>query len=582
MLLPLAGSLCVPAAGQLITVNGARGLQSEPSGGILSLDFGRWGVDGSLGLSQGSIVGGGAARIQLARRWKLKLGDQNIEVEIPSETNLSYQMMARGGTLSYAPDKNTQISFFAGMAGGGYTSPHLLYFVPQIPLGALSVDHFLDQQKRILLFARALFSNQQTILGGLLYQNKELQTGFSAGTGSNQPHVEGLLNYRNDQWDIRGKYLYSGDRFQMLTLPQFRVVQEDRENIDVRWRPSKAAQFNIGRHEYLYPESGSASTHLTRGATDSAGVTVAFFKMAAGASGFESRYKGSYGSAATFFMSQNWIKRIQLMENYYRPLHSSKPVPMLTFTVLENLNRRFSLSQFATRTNGQWTASYGGGLRWDKFDINVSYATNFIPLTQGSVFKQSMVVNGHVNLGRMQFGVRTYVQPDGKVFYAYEARSFYFHPMMGGGVIIPSSSASVRLPRFLIVGTVVLEETGKPLADVPIRIGNETVYTDETGAFSLRASNKRSYRIQLQLERPVNAHYYELVSGPAEVIPGTDDAPAEARFVVRLNRQKAASVSPHGIVVGGTASVVNGETPAAGDGANPRERNPGGTGNMSN
>jgi hypothetical protein len=50
------------------------------------------------------------------------------------------------------------------MAGNGFVSSSILFFDPQIPLGALSVDHYLGSKKRVLLFTRALFSNQQTLL----------------------------------------------------------------------------------------------------------------------------------------------------------------------------------------------------------------------------------------------------------------------------------------------------------------------------------------------------------------------------------------------------------------------------------
>jgi hypothetical protein len=185
------------AGGQLVTVDGGQGMAGEPSGGIVGVNFGNWKVDGSLGVYNGAIVGGAAAEVQLRQRWSLKAGDQNIEVAIPTETDFSSGVFACGAALSYTPNPATRITLFGGMAGGGYASTSVLFFTPQIPLGALSIDHYLDQKKRFLLFGRALFSNQQTILGGVLYQAKRLQTGFAAGTGSNQPHAEAMLNYKD-------------------------------------------------------------------------------------------------------------------------------------------------------------------------------------------------------------------------------------------------------------------------------------------------------------------------------------------------------------------------------------------------
>jgi hypothetical protein len=95
-----------------------------------------------------------------------------------------------------------------------------------------------------------------------------------------------------------------------------------------------------------------------------------------------------------------------------------------------------------------------------------------------------------------------------------------------------------------------LEDTGKPVADVPVRIADETVYTDDTGAYSLRVTRKHTYKIQLLLDRQIGFHYYEQVSGPTEVIAGTDETPGQAQFVVRVNQNKVPSLPKGGIVIG--------------------------------
>jgi hypothetical protein len=223
---------------------------------------------------------------------------------------------------------------------------------------------------------------------------------------------------------------------------------------------------------------------------------------------------------------------------------------MLSLNAEERVNRRLRLAEFATYANQQWNVNYGGSLRWDCFDVNIGYATYFSPLAaNGGRFKQQMNLSGHLNLGRWQFSIQTYVQPDGSLLYGYEVRSFYFHPTANGRVQAPQSRGA-GLPKFLIAGQVTLEATGKPLADVPIRIGDEIVYTDETGAFSLRVARKRTYKIQLLLERQIGFHYYEQVSGPAEVTSGMDESPGQAQFVVRMNQKKIPSLPKGGIVIG--------------------------------
>jgi hypothetical protein len=207
--------------------------------------------------------------------------------------------------------------------------------------------------------------------------------------------------------------------------------------------------------------------------------------------------------------------------------------------------------------SGRWTVNYGGGLNWDRFDVNVDYGTYFAPLAAGGGrFTQQMNLSGHLHLGRWLFGVQTYVQPDGSLLYSYEVKTFYFHPTANGSVQAPQSRGG-GLPNFLIVGQVTLEGTGKPVADVPIRIGDETVYSDETGAFSLRVAHKRAYKIQLLLQQQIDFHYYEQVSMPAEVMAGTDTAPGQVQGVLRVNQTKVPRLPKGGIVIGNAEAASN-------------------------
>lgn len=347
-----------------------------------------------------------------------------------------------------------------------------------------------------------------------------------------------------------------------MTLPQFRYAQEDRENVDARWSPGKEASFTLQRHEYLEPVAADAvNKNAVRGSTDMAGGMLSIHGMGVGANAFESRFTGIYASAASFSASLRLTNAAQLSGNYYLPLHSSNPMPMLAFNAMENLNRRVRLAEFATHVNGQWTVNYGGGLRWDRFDVNLGYATFFAPLAPGGGrFKQEMNLSGHINLGRSQFGVQTYVQPDGSLLYGYEVRSFYFHPMASGNVQAPQSHGAAGLSNFVIEGQVRLEDTAKPVSDVPVRIGDETVYADETGVFSLRVVRKHAYKMQLLLERQIGSPYYEQVTGPTEVMAGTDEAPGRAQFVVRVNQKKVPSLPKGGIVIGNVDAPLGSAT----------------------
>ncbi len=282
-----------------------------------------------------------------------------------------------------------------------------------------------------------------------------------------------------------------------------------------------------------------------------AGGMLSLHGLGLGANVYESQFQGKSGSAASLFASQTLTNLVHLSADYYRPLHSTDSMPMLVLSVDEKLNRRLTLAQFASYVNDQWTINYGGGLRFDWFEANLGYATNFIPLAAGGGrFEEAMDLSGHVNLGRWQLSMHTYIQPNGAKLYEYEVKTFFFHPTAGGIIQAPDPHASTDFPSFLIAGRVTLEETGKPLADIPIRIGDEIVYSDEAGNFSLRVTHKHVYNVQPMLDHQIGAYYYEQVSGSSTVMAGTDDVPGQVQLVVLVNQKKTPSLLKGGIVIG--------------------------------
>jgi|GEM_PF-2995447 hypothetical protein len=546
-----------PLHSQVVTVDAGQGMSGEPSGGVVGVNFGKWELDSSAGNYNGNVELGAALKAQLGQRFVLKAGDQTIDMGLPTQLNLSARIMARGASVKYTPSPRTNISIFGGMAGEGYASTNVLFFNPQIPLGALTIEHFLDPERRFKLFTQALFSNQQTALAGVMFQSKRLQAGIAGGIGSNQPHGEGLLHYTSQKIDLRSAYLYSGTRFQLLTMPQLRLVQQDRENVDLIFSATKSSRITIARHNYLSPRDNGLGS---RGSSDSLSGFFRFHRITLGAEGYESRYEGTYASASSYSLSYQIAKPLFLSGNYYMPLHSERPIPLLVLNLREDLNRRVQFTQFASQVNGQWNVNYGGSVRWDRVDFNLGYTTNFVPLAAGGGrFEQSMALNGHLNLGRWQLGARTFAQPNGRILYGYEIRTFYFHPTGNGNISAPSSRLVNDFPNFLIIGNIVLEYSGLPVADVPVRIGEQIVYSDGDGSFSLRVNHATQFKVRPVLDRQIGAHYYEAVSGSDDVKAGTDTDPGRVQYVLRIDTSREAKLSGDGILI--RAARLSAESP---------------------
>ena len=107
-----------------MTVAAGRGLEGEPSGGIVGINFGDWNAEGSLAVYNGSIVGGASASANINQHWSVTAGDQRLELSIPTNKYMDTYVMARGASVRYSPTAATTVALFGGMAGGRDVSAH--------------------------------------------------------------------------------------------------------------------------------------------------------------------------------------------------------------------------------------------------------------------------------------------------------------------------------------------------------------------------------------------------------------------------------------------------------------------------
>jgi len=120
------------------------------------------------------------------------------------------------------------------------------------------------------------------------------------------------------------------------------------------------------------------------------------------------------------------------------------------------------------------------------------------------------------------------------------------------GADVPQSPAST-LPDHGIGTT---GSDGRAGGRRAVRIGDTTVYSDGKGAFNLHVAHQRSYKIQVILDRPIGDHYYDLVSGPREAMAGTEEAPGEVKFLLRVSEKKVGNAPHRGVVVGPSATDI--------------------------
>jgi hypothetical protein len=104
------------------------------------------------------------------------------------------------------------------------------------------------------------------------------------------------------------------------------------------------------------------------------------------------------------------------------------------------------------------------------------------------------------------------------------------------------------MPRYVLQGKVVEATTAVPIADFPVEIGSQTVFTNERGEFSLRLFSGREVAASPDTKTPHQGFEYELLGGPEKVRP-VKNGPVE-EYVWKVREVRAApSTGKSGLIV---------------------------------
>ena len=207
----------------------------------------------------------------------------------------------------------------------------------------------------------------------------------------------------------------------------------------------------------------------------------------------------------------------------YQQLSASAQSSLQSFTTImtqEPLGRWAALRQIVNHSNN-WSVAYGGEIHNNHMNLSLDYQTTYSLFQQGqSQFYQGAVVEGDVNLpGRAKLFMSTNVTPDGRFLYSWGVRTSFVGHYGGGMTVASDEDQPPAMPRYVVWGKIVDEAAGTPIADFPVEIGSETVFSNENGEFSFRLFSGREVAASPDTKTPHQGYEYELVDGPRRFAP---------------------------------------------------------------
>lgn len=254
------------------------------------------------------------------------------------------------------------------------------------------------------------------------------------------------------------------------------------------WRHFGAS---LGHSDYFY--KGDRST------VNSEGIALAAGPLFGNASAFQSRLAAGQAVSVGVRAGAVQIQGQELFSKYGRTTMAS---------VTEQVSRHFRVSQYITRSRGQTALNFGGGWASNRASVDVSYAQEFLPF--GNVpFAKALVVQFSFRVRSATVNLGTLTDPNGKTRFTAYGNSF-----IQTGIATTQGPQGRRVGAYSVRGRVV-DEQGAPVAGAAVRLGKDTVWSDEKGEFSVTQRKAETLSVSLVPDEFTAPGVWVCVSCPA-------------------------------------------------------------------
>jgi hypothetical protein len=521
----ILGSAC-PILGQLIRVEAGASDMVPTVGGSVSLQG--QGYEGYLGagLLNGAFRLGTYAKTQFGP-YQLTAGDQTLSFNLPSDLFGGGQFVTTRGFGAALPG-NEHVFLFAGVSTLEAGTPLFQAFRNQTGLAAIFVDKRVTENFHF--YSRDILSQQQTWIQGFEWRpHPWLKTGISAGIGSNKPYFAASLDADRNWYEVKAAYIQASNAFRRITTRSLFASEPDRENILLTVKPYSSLVLTAGHENFLAPQ-GSLSAPFERASVDQvqSSFDVAQFRLGAGLFGSH----GPVGRNVSdgFTVSRSIIRNVDAGASYYQNL--SGPAPRASYliaTIRELISPKLTLLEVINRTQGNTTFLFGGGYTSNRISVNVDYQTLYMPFVANPLVT-GIGVTLRLKLWRgFEVDGATFRSPDGKLRYTAS----------GSTLLTPSfhfqNSDDKRASKMgdYVVRGYVRDDRGSPIEGAAIRIGDQTVFSNASGAFLLRLNKRQDMVLAVIPAEFLTPLRFTIASAPPIVTSVPEESAKDVLIVLR-------------------------------------------------
>lgn len=514
-------AIVVPSLyGQVFELNGGASSLYQAQGATLAAHGASYDASLSAGVVAGQFVGG----MTLNRTWgksTLIAGDDYIPFVLPTDVFDTSHFLVGLGAGVKTKLFDTDIFAFAGATSNEFDSPFFQGARAEDPTGIL----FLKKQvtDHLKFTSNMVFSHEVTAIQGLEWTpEKNLKLSAAAGVGGNQPYGAAGLVYGKPWMDVKAEYVAAGSQFHRVALDLPLTSEPNRENVNVTVRPASFLSFTAGRSNYLSPVQGTQTT--VQSSVDDLSGSLRVLATGISASYYHSGFEGNSNNATAYSIDRKLFSRLHANSSYLESRPNDAPATRSFVTNLtETLSPRLDVSELITRSQGQTTISFGGGILSNLVSVTADYQTFYVPERNSSPFEQALIIDVslHVFHGITMHG-GTFVAPDGSLKYTADTHAITVH-QRGGEAAGPFDSGLVNasIGNMLLRGRVI-DTGGHPVAGAALMIDSLLVYTDDDGIYFVRERKPHDHQLRIMVDQFLNGGTYRVVSAPA-MIKGTFD-----------------------------------------------------------
>jgi hypothetical protein len=522
----IAGFVC-PLRAQFISIAAGASNLVPAQGGSISFEGPQFSSYFGAGVL-GGVFGMGTYVKTTIGSHQVTLGDQPIVFDLPTDIfDTNHFILTRGIGLTAKEGKANLFIF-----GGGTAVASGTQFFQTAKMDSRAGVLFTDVSlsPNLHFSSKTVISRQLTSIQALDWRPRRwIRTGVAGGLGSNQPYFAASSDVERNWLSLRAGYTLVGDRFRRVTAPSVYTSEVDRENILALMKFSSGAVLTLGHQNFLQPQGTAPSAPYLRATVNQVQGSFDLDQFRLGAGLFQSHSTVASNLAEAFSAGRRMTNSVDFSVSYFRTISGPiPPVSNLSTSLRETLSPKLSLLQVVNYSQGRTNVQFGGSYVTNRIVVSVDYQTLYMPFLVNP-FSQGISISLRVRLFRsVQVNGQTFRSADGHQHYTASGDTLLtskFHAVGSNG------DDAFKHLHYMVHGHV-WDQADRPIEGAAIRIGEQIVFTNAEGEFSLRRNKAAALELEVLLTGFLNPAPFHLVSAPATVMASPDASAPDVVIVL--------------------------------------------------